>query len=148
MDTDKKIQLNLPEIKDEYDKMKISLIQDFPECYQPISLAIDCERENRGKSAKEIEKQCYYEKSHMNFCILSTFCPTEARDLIDCYNGNIIAINSQNHKKSKCSQLFNIFDACLQKKTEQLEKEMNDSTYKPPPPKAKVVYVNENTKIN
>ncbi|EFA78576.1 hypothetical protein PPL_09228 [Heterostelium album PN500] len=112
--------LHMPEIKDDYDRAKYSLILDFPSCFQTINSAIECDK-RQGKPPGIITKKCQDVHAHMNFCLLSTFCPDESRALMECTQGKIpqdgVAI------PKKCQMAWNLFDECLINRTLLFEEE-------------------------
>ncbi|KAN0034923.1 hypothetical protein ACTFIV_001462 [Dictyostelium citrinum] len=111
------------EIKDEYDKAKLTLTQNFPMCFSAISELFECEKQNGYKPTTSKNdtksKTCKNENAHLNFCILSSFCPSEAQLLMECTNG--VIPTDDNKLPSKCQIYFNSFDNCLQRKTKEFE---------------------------
>ncbi|EGC32369.1 hypothetical protein DICPUDRAFT_89252 [Dictyostelium purpureum] len=111
------------EIKDEYDQAKLAIVRDFPMCFYPISKLFDCERDNQvppSSSATSKFKICQHENAHLNFCILSSFCPFEATLLMNCTNGHI-PVGETIKIPKKCLEIFNSFDNCLTRKTKEFE---------------------------
>ncbi|KAF2071538.1 hypothetical protein CYY_007137 [Polysphondylium violaceum] len=137
----KPIYLQMPEPKDDFDRVKLSLITEFPSCFQIINSAVDCDRAQHSKIPGKpgSSKKCEKLRAHLNFCILSTFCPMESSALVHCMGGKI---PFDSETPLRCSSDFQNFDNCLQKKATDFEANPN-----PPPPKAKVMYVDENTTL-
>ncbi|EAL73293.1 hypothetical protein DDB_G0267680 [Dictyostelium discoideum AX4] len=131
------------EIKDEYDKAKLLLTQDFPMCFSAISSLFECEKLNGYKPSTSkndtTSKKCKNENAHLNFCILSSFCPSEAQLLMECTNG--VIPTDDNKLPSKCQIYFNSFDNCLQRKTKEFE--LRDS--KESDPVSQVIYGEQTT---
>jgi len=136
----KPIFLQMPEPKDDFDRVKLSLITEFPSCFQIINAAVDCDRATQSKRPGKqpaSHKQCEKLRAHLNFCILSTFCPLESSSLVRCMGGKL---PFDSNIPLNCGRDYDLFDSCLQKKAADFE--INPIT---PPPKTKVVYTNKDT---
>ncbi|KAK5576687.1 hypothetical protein RB653_007831 [Dictyostelium firmibasis] len=133
------------EIKDEYDKAKLTLTQEFPMCFSAISELFECEKQNGFKPTTSkndtTSKTCKNENAHLNFCILSSFCPSEAQLLMECTKG--VIPTDDNLLPSRCQKFFNSFDNCLQRKTKEFElKNSKESELV-----SKVIYGEQTTQI-
>ncbi|EGG25299.1 hypothetical protein DFA_03548 [Cavenderia fasciculata] len=125
-DTTPKVEtkyLYMPEIKDDYDRAKFSLVSDFPACYQTIDMAIECNR-SHGVAPDVLIKPCKEIQGHMRFCLLSTFCPKQASLLVDCMKGRI-PLDEQQPIPKNCLKFWNDFDSCLGKATDDFETKNN-----------------------
>ncbi|GAM25887.1 hypothetical protein SAMD00019534_090620 [Acytostelium subglobosum LB1] len=103
----------------EYLTAMTALVMDFPACVEPIYDALKCDKSN-GMKPGQPSKQCQEQHAHMNFCIMSTFCPEQARVFIDCTKGvipygNLLIPN-------ECQKAWKAFDQCLVDRTTEYEK--------------------------
>eukprot|EP01133_Synstelium_polycarpum_P017513 gene17513-20893_t len=109
----------MPEIKDDYDRAKFALVQDFPMCFQSINAAFECDK-SMSLPPGARSKQCQYEHAHLQFCMLSTFCPKQATELLNCMDGKIPQDGIPVPRK--CQDYWNRFDQCLIDKTDDFER--------------------------
>eukprot|EP01132_Coremiostelium_polycephalum_P009956 gene9956-12208_t len=125
--------IQIEEPKDDYDRVKLSYVVEFPMCFQHIQDEIECERAYRYAPGVSGPK-CDAFQNQMNYCILSSFCPKESIALVDCLGGKI---PDRNPMPKRCLPHWNLFDQCLIKKTQDFE----NNKHQPPPSNTKVYRV-------
>lgn len=74
----------------DWELKKILLIKDFSVCEGAIRDFYDnCENVNTDSSLSRKKNECRSSKLNMNFCLMSGFCPYEAKNLIECCGNEI-----------------------------------------------------------
>eukprot|EP00026_Physarum_polycephalum_P019963 Phypoly_transcript_22255.p1 GENE.Phypoly_transcript_22255~~Phypoly_transcript_22255.p1 ORF type:complete len:182 (+),score=21.04 Phypoly_transcript_22255:20-565(+) len=100
-----------------------ALTKEFPFCRAPIHESFSCIRalHSQGLHTPAVEdKLCKERKAKAAWCILSSFCPSEAAAFMKC-NKNRIPGEKENNVSFFCSNAWQKFDDCLVKITNENE---------------------------